>query len=286
MLKALRRLLNHLSHAGAAEPARPACVEPLEKRSLLAGAPLEAAPVSAAEEPDVTPPTLVNEQLFGSDPRNVEGVVLTFSEPLDPASAQEIRNYRVGTRTDRQQRTIDEDDDRFRRNRRGLVRFETPVYNPADLTVTLTAVDPFNITRRFRTIRVLGRDDRGVRDVAGNVLDGDANGRPRGDAVEQFTFRRASTVSYGERDGDNVTLSLKGPGRLWVIRQTGDGKVLARGQARRVFIDKADPARSILTGKVSGRGNGVAVIEELVNAGTAQVQIATDPAFQIVRSIA
>ena len=138
---------------------------------------------------------------------------------------------------------------------------------------------------RLRTIRVLGRENDAVRDVAGNALDGDGNGRPGGDSVQQYTFRRAGRVSYGERDRDNVTLTLRGPGQLWVVRKTREGKVVARGDALRVYIDRGDPASSILTGRVTGQGNGVAIIDELVNASTAQVQIATDPAFQIVRSI-
>jgi hypothetical protein len=229
---------------------------------------------------DTVPPTLVNEQLIGNDPRNVEGVVLTFSEPLDEASAEELRHFRVGVRTDRRQNY---DDDRS--SNEGLIRFETAVYDPAANSVTLTAVTPFNITRRFRNIRVLGRENLGVRDVAGNLLDGNGDGRPGGDALERYTFRRGKSVPWGESDGDNVTLALRGPGRIWVLRETRDGRVLERGDARRVFIEDADPASSILVGKVGGRGNGVAVIEELSGTSTAQVQIATDPSFQIVRSI-
>jgi hypothetical protein len=282
MLTTLRRLLTR-HRSCATDMTTPARIEGLERRSLLSGTMTDAPPVSAAEEPDVTGPMVVKEQLIGSDPRNVTGVVVTFNEPLDEASAENLRHFRVGTRTDRRQRAFD--DNRFRGNRRGLVRFESAVYDPANFTVTLTAFEPFNITRRFRTIRVLGRETLAVRDVAGNALDGDGNGTPGGDSVQQYTFRRAARVSYGELDGDNVSLSLKGGGLLWVIRKTSDGKVLARGDALRVFIDRADPASSILTGRVSGKGNGVAVIEELVNTSTAQLQIAADPAFEIVRSI-
>jgi hypothetical protein len=278
MLNALRRLL--MRHQPIAKAA---CVEQLERRSLLSAATHDVPPVGAPQEPDVTPPTLVKEQLIGSDPRNVEGVVLTFSEALDPDSVADRRTYRVGKRTDRAQR-FDVDNNDFQR-RRGLVRFADPVYDATNFTVTLTALEPFNITRRFRTIRVLSRDVVAIRDLAGNRLDGNGDGRGR-DAVRRYTFRRARNVEYGERDGDNVALTLKGPGIIWVLRKTSEGKVLARGDALRVYIDRADPATSVLTGKVTGRGNGIAVIEELVNTSTAQVQIASDPSFQIVRSIA
>jgi hypothetical protein len=252
-------------------------IEQLERRSLLS-----APPVSAANGADVTPPTLVKEQLIGSDPRNVTGVVLTFSEALDPASTVDRRTYRVGKRTDQQQNY----DIEVEENNKGLVRFEEPIYDAANFTVTLIAQDPFNITRRFRTIRVLGREVVTIRDLAGNRIDGDGNGRAGGDAVEHFTFKRAKSVAYEELDRDRVRLQLEGPGRLWVLRKTRDGKVVGRGDGLRVYIEDADPASSILTGKVGGQGNGVAIIDELVNTSTAQVPIANDPAFQIVRSIA
>ena len=258
-------------NAGGGPAAR---VEGLESRSLFNGA-------------DMTGPMLVKEQLVGSDPRNIEAVVLTFNEPLDEASAENLRHYRIGVRTDRRQRFLDDDDDdRFRDRGRGIIRFESAVYDPAALTVTLTPVEPFNLTRRFRTIRVLGRENLTVRDVAGNRLDGNDDGRPGGDAIEKFTFRRGGRVSYGELDGDNVSLRLNGPGLLWVIRKTQGGRVLARGDALRVFIDNADPNETTVTGNVSGRGNNVAVIDELVNTATAQVQLIGDPMFQINRVIA
>ena len=240
-----------------------ACAEQMERRQLLSV-------------------TLVKEQLVGPDPRNVEGVVLTFSEPLDESSAEDLDNYRVGRRTNRRQRF---DDDRFddldNRRRRGLVRFESAVYDPAALTVTLTARDPFDILRRFRNMRVLGREGRGVRAATGELLDGNRDGVAGGDAIERFTFSRGKRISYGERDGDNVTLSLRGPGRLWVLRKTPEGKVLARGDAVRVYLDNTDATSSVLTGRVRGGGNGVATIDQLVNSASAQVPITVDPTFQI-----
>lgn len=126
-----------------------------------------------------------------------------------------------------------------------------------------------------------------MRDVAGNRLDGARDGKGR-DAVEKFTFTRGDRVTYSEFDADRVSLRMDGPGVVWVLRKTEEGRVLGRGDAIQVFIDHADPTESVLTGRVkdNGPGNGIAVIEELINTSTAQVQIATDPSFQIVRSIA
>jgi hypothetical protein len=206
---------------------------------------------------------------------------------MDPTSAQDLNNYRIGRRTDKKQNFSDDNLNQNRHNDKGVIRFQSAVYDPAALSVTLTARDPFNLIRRFRNIRVLSRESGGVRDAMGNLLDGDQDGTPGHDALDRFTFRRAGRVQYGEPDEDNVVLRLDGPGRLWVIRKTKGGQVLERGDARQVIIDKADPTRSTLVGTVSGEGDGdgVAVIHELVNASTAQIQIATDPSFLILRSI-
>jgi hypothetical protein len=264
-----------------------ALVETLENRSLLSAAVPSALvpPVSAADDPDITPPTLVGEQLLGTDPRQVTGVVLTFSEALDPTSAQDLKNFRVGRRTDQHQNFQPENELHQEAFKDGLIRFTSAVYDPAAFTVTLTPKQPFNITRKFRTIRVLARGpNRGVKDVAGNILDGDGNGKAMGDAVEQFTFRRSQRVQYQERDGDNVTIWLTGRGRLWVLRNTPDGKVFGRGNALRLYVDKTDTS-GVVTGKVEGTGDGVAVIDELINAYGADVQIARSAVFQILRTI-
>jgi hypothetical protein len=260
-----------------------ALVETLENRSLMSVS--VGAPVAAADDPDVTPPTLVNEQLLGTDPRQVTGVVLTFSEALDPASAQDLKNFRVGRRTDQKQNFDPENEVHQEAFKDGLIRFTSAVYDPAAFTVTLTPKEPFNITRKFRTIRVLARGpNRGVKDVAGNILDGDGNGKAMGDAVEQFTFRRAQRVQYQEPDGDNVTIWLTGPGRLWVLRKTADGKVNGHGEALRLYVDKTTTSAEV-TGKVEGTGNGVAVIDELINVYGAQLEIANSAVFQILHTI-
>jgi hypothetical protein len=265
-----------------------ALVETLEKRSLMSVSAAASPPVAAAaDDPaaDVTPPTLVGEQLLGTDPRQVTGVVLTFSEALDPVSAQDLKNFRVGRRTDQKQNYNPDNQVDQKAFKDGLIRFTSAVYDPVAFTVTLTPKEPFNITRKFRTIRVLARGpNRGVKDVAGNILDGDGNGKAMGDAVEQFTFRRAQRVQYEEWDGDDVTIWLTGPGRLWVLRNTPDGKVFGRGNALRLYVDKTDTS-AVVTGKVEGTGDGVAVIDELINAYSADVQISQSAVFQILRTI-
>src|SRR3954468_16027457 len=88
MLNSLRRWFGRPGIAVSRVAAKRACVDALERRTLMSADPVvEAPPITAAADPaDTTPPTLINEQLIGTDPRNVDGVILTFSEPLDPAT--------------------------------------------------------------------------------------------------------------------------------------------------------------------------------------------------------
>src|SRR4051812_3340400 len=79
MVKGFRQFFTRPRDASARRS--PACVEAVEKRTMLSV-------------------TVVKEELFGPDPREVDGVVITFSEALDPATAQNLKNYRVGRRTD------------------------------------------------------------------------------------------------------------------------------------------------------------------------------------------
>src|SRR3954454_7268104 len=86
MLNSLRRWLGRPPTVLSRVPVNVARVDALEQRRLMSTNPVIEPPASAADATDTTPPTLINEQLIGTDPRHVDGVVLTFSEALDPAT--------------------------------------------------------------------------------------------------------------------------------------------------------------------------------------------------------
>src|SRR4051794_15836262 len=133
---------------------KPVLVETLEKRALLSTTSTDPVVEPPIDQVDTTPPRLVNEQLLGTDPRQVAGVILTFSEALDPVSAQDLKNYRVGRPTDQNQNFDENNVVHQKASEDGLIPFTPAAYAPATLTVMLTPKEPFNITRKFRTIRV------------------------------------------------------------------------------------------------------------------------------------
>jgi hypothetical protein len=69
---------------------------------------------------------------------------------------------------------------------------------------------------------VNGTSPQGVADLAGNALDGNADGT-RGDAYD-VRFARGSNFRYADRDGDLVTLTLQRGGSL-ELRRGADGAV-------------------------------------------------------------
>ena len=117
-------------------------------------------------------PTVVDLSRFGIH-RHPTRLALTFSEPLDPSRVQDLSNYillapgydgRFGTHDDR------------------VIRINSAKYDPNTRTVTLSPSRHLNWYRRYR-ITVKGTRAAGLTDMAGNLLDGNRDGRPGGDYV-------------------------------------------------------------------------------------------------------
>jgi hypothetical protein len=110
-------------------------------------------------------PTVTSELLVGSDDQ-ITALVVGFSGPLDPASAQDTANYRFGG---------------SRGSGRNVhkIRLAAASYNPEAASVTLTMNTPFALTR-FKRLKVViaARRPGGVADPGGNLLDGTGTGRP------------------------------------------------------------------------------------------------------------
>ena len=247
--------------------------EPLESRTLLAA------------------PVVTGERLLGS-PDAITGVVLTFSEPMDPATVQDPRNYRVRLGVTRRVDVWDGFDEEWERvefRKTERFRVTSAVYDGAARSVTLTPDEPIPGLRRGREMRLTvsvrgaggGRAASAgpVRGADGTPLDGDRDGRAGDDARLRLRLRRGDAVGYRDPDGDRATLRLRGPGRLFV--QLGDD----RGAMGQVFVVNTDPARSVLDATVrpGGKGDGVIRLTEFVGAGTVTTDLLTNPAFQVGR---
>jgi hypothetical protein len=106
-------------------------------------------------------------------------VVLTFDKPLDPATAQDVGNYRItGPRGRR-------------------IRIAAVAYDPSSLTVTISPRGRLDLYRTYR-LTVVGTPPTGVTDTAGNLLDGALNGYPGSNFVAIVSSRDLSFSGGGE----------------------------------------------------------------------------------------
>jgi hypothetical protein len=256
-------------------------VEPLESRRLLS----DGVVVAAGELPDIAGPQLVGMHLVGPNDA-VTQVVLTFNEPLDPATAQDTAAYqllrRVHHESDDDGGLIDNpfDDDDGGDTEFLRVQFASAAYDDATTSVALTATKPFRADKRFRNFRIAGGNEHALKDVSGNLLDGNADGTAGDPAVMIFKARRGRRLVLRDTDGDRATLRLTGPGRMISLlhrrRRGGPTDPL-------IFLDGAESDRTVLEGVVHpGRnGDGAVDIEQITGISTANVTFLSDPAFRI-----
>src|SRR5688500_11379567 len=147
--------------------------------------PTESAPPPAVGAADVTGPRLTSFRILGG-PLGVDGVRLTFDEPIDAERARREGNYILrGEFTARDSPDPQFDDDFFEEIQDddgsggfNEVAVDQANYDDAAREVTLHVDHPFLLSH-LRTIYVRSGPD-GLRDAAGNVLDGDGDGQAGG----------------------------------------------------------------------------------------------------------
>jgi hypothetical protein len=137
-------------------------------------------PAALAAPADRTGPTVVNLQRFGLH-RAPTRFVLSFSEDLDPARAEDLGNYRL---------LVPGPDGRFGTRDDRTLRLRSASYDPATRTVTLApARRRLPLFRRYILV-ARGTGAGALTDRAGNVLDGDGDGQSGGSFVRRFFGRR------------------------------------------------------------------------------------------------
>jgi titin len=129
-------------------------------------------------------PTVQNIQLLGSS-RGATGILITFSEPLDAASAQNLLNYGYSVHTAGR-------DHRFGTRDDLIVGLISAVYDAATESVTLTLAKPMHPGVPFQlsinpTTGFVGGG--GVSDTYGTPLDAAGNGVPGGTYQTVLIFR-------------------------------------------------------------------------------------------------
>ncbi len=190
-----------------------------------------------------------------TDGTSVTGFVVTFSRPLDAASAQSPQGYAVKLAT--AGRTVKAALLRAapaaakRTVKTPPPRVASAVYDPATGTVTLTLATPVPAATEQFTVGVAGGGPHAVRDAAGRPVDGDANGRPGGPG--RFVVRTAVGQAFARQlpGGGTLTMALDGPGSLLVAVSGND-------PSPDVWVVGGDDT-SMLTGNAVGRAAAAAV---------------------------
>jgi streptogramin lyase len=191
----------------------------------------------------------------------ITGVVLSFSKPLNPATAQNVANYGsqiVNAGPDGKVGTIDDIS----------VPIRAAVYNPATDSVILVpaAALPLNTINEVTVNQ--GTGGGGVADTAGNLLDGNANGLPGGAYVAQFGL--GTNLHYSDADGDIVFLQITGGGLV-------EARLAASGDAQQLRVVNPVVGRSVLFGHLDKLGGGTSPIPSVVGTQGIPVLFLTPP---------
>jgi uncharacterized protein DUF4394/Calx-beta domain-containing protein len=221
---------------------------------------------------DRTGPILQRIGLTGPS-RGITGAVLHFNEDLRPASAQNLRNYSffafgAGRRRQR-------------------IALGSAVYDPVTRAVTLTVREPFRQTQ-FTHLQIVVRGKKGgVTDLRRNLLDGEPDSEPGGDAVFRFRVFSGTAVSFRDLDGDLATLVLTGGGRLDGIVPIRAPRVISVSnfpprQLTQFWILDPIALKSTLSGTVRPRGDGIVVIAEIIGLDKKEfTPLITNPSFRV-----
>jgi hypothetical protein len=243
----------------------------------------------AAEVPveDTQGPQIVSIRVVG-DPTEARGIQITFSEPINPGRARNKDNYLVAGNflkfTDLDFNLLDDDgdfleDDKVRRK----LPLDEAVYDSSTNTVTLVPEFDFRVSKWMKVVKIRSGED-GIKDLAGNRLDGDKDGLPGGISVNRYKRYYGSKVRYIDADGDKVRLKLSGGGSLYVLQQLNPHKDANSGEATQVWLLGRVKPSSVLTGTAAPThrgGDSHAHIRELLRTDPAQLDILEDTRFTI-----
>ena len=205
-------------------------------------------------DPDTTPPQVTGLTLTGSS-RSITSLTLSFTGPLDPSSASNPANYRLVSLVGG-----------------GVIPIASIRYNSVMNSVTVVPSWPLP-SRQYDQIQVIGAGPTGLRDLAGNLLDGAGTGTPGSDYVASFA--QGTRLQYVDNTGNRVTLQVKGRGYLQQVRDSAGEGILLN-------VVGMVPHRTTLTGGVKARkGRGgqtdLGLIQGLGQFGDVRVLLKTPP---------
>ena len=227
-----------------------------------------AAHVNAAIPQTATQTTQVSGISTIGDGGAITGFVVTFNRPLDPATAQDTRGYRI-----LRSYTVTQGKG-FLQSLFGQqagshtayapYRIASAVYDAQTDSVELTLATPMPTANGMRLLQVLTAGPHALRDARGRRI----HGKTSGAFNYRFGMRVSKTIRYTTATGDKVALSLSGPGRIVSLLPSGSDSPV-------IFLRNTDPASSILTGHVhKGRkSRGYVVLDALNDTSRATIQL-------------
>jgi uncharacterized repeat protein (TIGR01451 family) len=206
-------------------------------------------------DPNFAPPQ-VSQLTWAGNSRSITSVNLSFTAPLNPAYADDPANYALTIPT----------------AGNAMVPLSSVSYNPTTDSVTLVPAAPI-ASGRFYQLQVVGTGATAIRDIAGNILDGAANGLPGSNYVS--FFGQGTKLKYIDNSGNKVTLSLTGPGYMEEILNSQSS-----GQLLTIMGEK--PRRTTLSGRVrkAKHGSGstnLGAINGLGNFGAVRILLKSPP---------
>jgi hypothetical protein len=173
-------------------------------------------------DPDFTPPQ-VSGLTWSGNARAITSLLLNFTAPLDPNYASNPSNYQIVNLATG-----------------GIVPLAAVGYNPSTFSVTVVPASPLP-SGQYDRIQVLGTGATAVRDLAGNLLDGDGSGIAGSSYAASFA--QGTRLQYVDNSGNRVTLQVKGAGYLEQVRDASGAGIL-------LDIVGMIPHRTTITGNI------------------------------------
>lgn len=192
-------------------------------------------------------------QLLPGRANRIAEVVVTFSDPLVAAGANNINNYILASA-----------------GRKGVfnshVALTNAQYDPTNQSVALFVKTPLRTNKLYQ----LSIRPTGIQSTAGQPFITGAPGGLGGTAIA--TFSRGSKVTYTDPDGDIVTLIMKHGGSMDFIDGLNGGNP---------NLTLTGSAKSQLTGALKPKGDGHAIIDSINNLDGVQDTLLTNTLFSV-----
>jgi hypothetical protein len=229
--------------------------------------------ISANDFTDVQAPVITHFGLTGPS-RGITGAVVQFNEDMDAASAGNVGNYQLTG--------FDADGNKTK------IALASAVYDPARRNVTLTAGAPFEQPGFQRlNFKAKANTDAGLKDTAGNLLDGDEDGFAGGNAVLKYKVVSGEKIVVKDADGDRATLQLIGGGHLDalvpILTDSVNRKARALTQSQFWILDPIALQTTIMgTVKTKPKSDGLVVISEIIGLDKKELtDFFRNPAFRV-----